>query len=127
MSNRTRTLSQTPVSTRLSTSDNTTPNTIEVSISYKEGGRNPRSFVKEERGYYLTVSPKNIGNLSRGTLTTVIGQFSSPTVIIEPAKRFGQRKLDNITPKSGVIDQLVAQVMINNNLKFNKPIQLFAA
>jgi len=118
MSNRRRTLRKTPVATTLLSTDNTTPNFIEVCVSYKEGGTNPRSFIKQARGYYLSASPKNIGKPSNGTFTTSVRQFSSPTVLVEQAKRFGQKKLDSIAPNEAMIDQLIAQVMIANNLKF---------
>lgn len=95
-------------------------NRIKVELYYNEGGMSYATYQQEERGYYLIVLPEFYQDEGNGFCSTKTSAFSGIKQLIEPAKRFGQKKLDNFTVDQEVIDRLVNYVANKNSLTITK-------
>ena len=70
---------------------------IAVELKYRQGGNNPWSGEEIERGYVLSFSFYKETKEEDGTVTEIIEPRDPRnfTLMIEPAKRFSQKKFNN--------------------------------
>jgi len=86
-------------------------NRINVDLFYSKGGMNYFSYNEEKRGYWVSVTPQEV----RGQFVTTTA-FSGNKMLIEEAKRFGQKKFDNLDIPQDTIDNMINHVMEKNGL-----------
>ncbi|TMS80559.1 hypothetical protein [Pseudoalteromonas sp. S554] len=87
-------------------------NCIVISVRFNAGGINYASYENEKRGYYLSVQP-----VTKSDGWQTIKGFSGVKGLVEEAKRFGQKKLDNLVVDEARVNQFIEYVLERNNLK----------
>ncbi len=89
---------------------------IDVEVLYAKGGINYFTYVNEKRGYWLSIQPVII----KGDGFISFTAFSGSKVFLEEAKRFSQKKLEELAAQATAIPQykeLLEHVLAKNQLK----------
>ena len=84
---------------------------IVVNLFYSKGGANYFTGDNDQRGYFVSVTPRTITDT--GFITTL---FSGYKKFIQPANRFSAKQLAEVRVPQYVIDTLVQAVATKNNL-----------
>lgn len=93
---------------------------IRIEVYYRIGGMNYFTSNVEPRGYYLGVTPIEKGDRFEGFTA-----FSGYKMLLEEAKRFSQKVLDNMSPSEEKINDLVEKVRVKNNLEIMRDALVF--
>ena len=84
---------------------------IEISLSYDLGGHNWFTYVNEERGIYLHVSPVEKSEGWRSYTA-----FSGVKMLLLPMKRFNKKVFDSFIPDKDNVEKMLNHVLTKNNI-----------
>lgn len=85
---------------------------LRTEIYYSLGGFNAFTHDQEPRGYYFSVTPAEICPSGMVSMRA----FSGVKTLIEPSKRFSQKKLDGLLVSDELITDLVEDVAVKNGI-----------
>lgn len=91
---------------------NNKANVLEVTLYYTKGGMNYFTGNNEKRGLYLSVTPIEKGEFSRG-----FSAFSGVKKHVKEMTRFNQKVLVDFVPNEADVEQLINHVIQKNNLE----------
>jgi len=91
---------------------------LKIEIYYYKGGMSFTTYKKQERGFYLSVTPVIKRETNNGYVTESFMAFSGVKTLLKEVSRFSEgaykQALELGKPK---IDELVEFVLVKNNLK----------
>lgn len=91
---------------------NNKANVLEVTLYYTKGGMNYFTGNNEKRGLYLSVTPIEKREFSRG-----FSAFSGVKKHVKEMTRFNQKVLVDFVPNEADVEQLINHVIQKNNLE----------
>lgn len=78
---------------------------LTVEVAYEDGGANWFHGGTSARGYFVRVRPEKI---EAGSRSFTLGEGCK--ALIEPAKRFSEKRMAEVAPSSEIIAKLIAKV-----------------
>ena len=98
---------------------NNKANVLEVTLYYTKGGMNYFTGNTEKRGLYLSVTPIERTEFSKGFTA-----FSGVKKHVREMTRFNQKILVDFVPNEADIEQLVNHVILKNNLEVVREVKV---
>lgn len=88
---------------------------VRVEVVFQQGGMNYATYEVEKRGLYLTVCPLKITDTKATRCTQYLG-FSGGKVLIQEAKRFSRKQLDECAPDVAIIQSMLDHTCDRNGI-----------